>query len=403
MSAYKKPDWLPDWISITSDGRISWYEGLKKGGGKRRQKRCGSVTVAERQARELLKLAKRSSGLAIAIDATWADLCQEWVDAHDGKIKEGTFRSRLSTINTWILPTVGDVKLASTDLSTLVAVADQAVAANLAVSTFDGITQTVTNIARWGRARRLLPEQPFGPPDDRIGEINRLRKIVAANYKPNKEKDLEDTDEGITIDRVPTWDDVLELSAAVAARAERLSRSSEIGERCGRAIKVAAGTGLRMCELLAITEADVNMKKGFISVTKQYDRYTAWKSGKPMPVVLPKYDRPRKVMVWAKIKEDLEALIEAADGGPLVPRTQNQAWWPDAWGKVLQVAIEDIEWQWKGHWLRHHYGSFSLAPREYGGFGLTPAEVQTSLGHKDLTTTLKTYIQPIRDAVGWVE
>ena len=43
------------------------------------------------------------------------------------------------------------------------------------------------------------------------------------------------------------------------------------------------------------------------------------------------------------------------------------------------------------HAFRHFYASLCINPREAGGYGLTPKEVQVRLGHESITTTLDIY------------
>ena len=402
MSTYRRPDWLPEWVNINADGRLSWYDGGIKGAGTRRQKRCRTTEAAETEARRIVALAARSVGLSVSVGTTWADLCQAWTDAHDGRMPEGTFRRRLSVINAHIVPRIGTVPVAETSLASLMTVADGAVDAGVGRSTFDGVVQTMCVVADWGRERQYLPADPLGAYGDRRSALRRARRRLAADATRQVQQD--GNEEGITLDRVPTWDDVTALADAVTDRIGGRARSRAIGERYGRAVRIAAGTGLRLCELLALNVDRVDLNAGVVIVDRQLDRYTAWNGTGKMPTTPPKYGRKRKALVWAKVRADLEAAIaEAGDDGVLFPPYDAQAWWADGWGRLLEAAREDASWTWPGHWLRHHYGSFSLAPRDAGGYGLPPAEVQASLGHRNLTTTLSTYIQPTRDVTGWVE
>lgn len=398
---YVPPGWLPDWLRIYPSGRLTFWDEWSKGQGVRRQRRCADVAAAEAVARELMKQAARSEGLAVAAGATWADLCQAWVDAHDGKMKEGTFRRRLTAINVWVVPYAGKVPVTESGLSTLLTVADHLVAAGTGRSNFDGVVQTMQVVAEWGRARRWLPPDPLGADSDRRAQLKRLRAQLknAAAHAAN------DGDEkGVAIDQVPTWDEVCVLADAVADRVGGIAKSADTGQQFGRAVRIAAGTGLRLTELLALTPADVDLSRGTVSVTKQLDRYTRWEDGAPMPTAPPKHNRNRTVLVWSKVKEDLEAAVAFAGepGAPLFGPYRGQRWMADAWGRVLEATRDDIGWSWPPHYLRHHYGSYSLAPREAGGLGLPAVEVQRSMGHADLATTLNTYIQPTREAVGWL-
>jgi integrase len=391
--------WLPDWIKLTTGGRLVYWDEFAVGKGSRKWLRYVDEADATDKARALVKLSARSVGLSVAAGATWADLCQAWVDAHDGKLNEGTFRRRLTIINVWIVPTVGDVEVVNTDLSTLLTVADSAVAANTGRSNFDAVVQTMQVIAEWGRARKWLPADPLGADGDRRAQLKRLRASLknAAAHAAN-----DGNEKGVTIDQVPTWDQVCELADAVADRVAGIAKSAKTGEQFGRAVRISAGTGLRLTELLALTPDDIDVATGIVTVNKQLDRYVAWNDGEPMPTGPPKHNRNRRALAWASVKDDIDAAIKFAGDGPLFAPYRSQVWWADAWGRVLEASRDDIAWPWPPHYLRHHYGSYSLAPREAGGLGLPAVEVQRSLGHADLSTTLDTYIQPTRELTGWV-
>lgn len=400
-TAYQTPGWLPDWLRIYADGRLTYWDEFAKGKGTRRNRRCGNTDTAEELARELMRQAARSEGLAVAAGSTWADLCQAWVDAHDGRINEGTFRRRLSAINVWIVPFAGDVEVSATNLSTLLTVADQAASSNTGRSNFDSVVQAMQVIAEWGRGRRWLPPDPLGADSDRRAQLKRLRAQLknASAHAAN-----EGNEKGLTIDQVPDWDQVCELADAVADRVGGIAKSATTGQQFGRAVRIAAGTGVRLTELLGLTPADIDLKNGTVTVAKQLDRYKKWPAGAPMPIGPPKHNRPRVVSAWAKIKTDLEQAVAFVDNetDPLFAPYNEQEWMADAWGRLLKAARDDIDWPWAPHFLRHHYGSYSLAPREAGGLGLPAVEIQRSMGHVDLSTTLDTYIQPTRDQQGWV-
>lgn len=397
------PEWCPDWVRIARDHRVSYYTGAAKGEGRRLQKRHRTREAAEAFARQLIAQAERSAGLRVAVGTTWADLCQAWVDAHEGRLAEATLRRRLSAINAWILPHAGETLCADSSLSTLLKVADQA-ADGLGRSGFDSVVQTMHVVATWGRERGYLPADPLGADGDRRAAVRRVRARVPNRVDQAREDSGDEA--GITIDAVPTWEDVCALADAVADRSGGAAKSRSLGERHGAAVRVAAGTGLRLCELLGLTADELDLESGVVVVRHQLDRYTAWEPGAPMPTAAPKHHRQgrpyRRALIWDKVRSDLELLTEAADGGPLVPRHEGTRWWADAWGRLLANAAKDASWRWPAHWLRHHYGSVSYTPREHGGYGLPAPVVQQAMGHAQLSTFLDVYAHPTAEASGWV-
>jgi integrase len=403
MSAYQRPTWLPAWISITNDGRISYYEGGAKGIGDRKQERCRTTDRAERRARELTARYDRAAGLAVEPGATWTDLCQEWVDAHDGNIAEGTLRRRITSINCYILPAIGKLELGATDVAAYTAVSDQAVASGNGRSTYDSAIQTLTTIAAWGRARKRLPENTFGAADTQKDTRRQARQMIVVAIGGVETDELDGIEADIALDMVPTWEQVVQLSEAVADRIGGQTKSRAIGEHYGRAVLIAAGSGLRMCELLGLRSEDIDLESGLINVNHQLDRYREWAPDGPMPMAPVKHGNNHIASAFAIIRPTLEAALEDADGGPLFPAPHGQHWWADAWGRCLEAVRAEIGWGWKPHWLRHHYGSYAINPREVGGYGMAPVEVQRSMGHKHLETTLRTYTQALRAHTGWIE
>jgi integrase len=390
---YVPPVWLPEWVRIYNTGRLSYWDEFAVGKGVRRHRRCGTITAAENLARQLVAQADRSDGLTVALGSTWKDLAQSWVDAHDGRLPEGTFRRRYTAINAWIVPIVGDVDVTTTGLPTLLAVADRLVADGAGISNFDSVTQTMNVIAQWGRARSWLPPDPLGADGDRRYQLRRLRAQVR----------LQAERKGIAIHQVPTWQEVCEWSDAVERRVATIAKSEDVGAQFGRAIRIYAGSGLRLAELLGLTGADVNLEQGTISVTKQLNRYVRWEIDQPMPTAPPKHKRIHEALVWAKVKSDLEAVVAFVENphAPLFAPYRNQGRFADAWSQVMKETRNETGWPWTPHFLRHHYGSYSLAPRSAGGLGMPAVEVQLSMGHADLSTTLNTYIQPTRQLKGW--
>ena len=47
---------------------------------------------------------------------------------------------------------------------------------------------------------------------------------------------------------------------------------------------------------------------------------------------------------------------------------------------------------WTFHWLRHAYASWSLLPRDLGGYGFAVASVQAWLGHAKPSTAQDMYL-----------
>jgi integrase len=301
----------------------------------------------------------------------------------------------MSAINRRLLPVIGDVRLIDTNRSTLTAVIDAAVESGNGASSFETELQTLNVVARWAEERMWLPEDPFGSPSKVTSTIRAGKKLVLAGIANSSEE--------VRLKDVPTWDDVLNLADAVETTTRRLIGDEVLALKYAAAIRVSAGSGLRLCELLALTVSDIDLTSGTISVTKQLNRYLPWDDGAAMPVLRPKYDSTRDVRVWRRVANDLEFLMASAgsDGVLIPPRSPGKSW-ADGWANLLKAARESISWKWTPHYLRHHYGSYSTAPITDGGFGQAYPAVQKWMGHRNLKTTLETYVHDLSSDQGWI-
>lgn len=83
-------------------------------------------------------------------------------------------------------------------------------------------------------------------------------KVAARRQNPGQHR---------VVEFVPDWAEVCVLAAIVAM---------VHGELGARAVRVLAGTGLRIAELVGLRASDVNLATGTIRVTRQADRYHHW-------------------------------------------------------------------------------------------------------------------------------
>jgi integrase len=387
---------LPKWIRVSKDGRISYYPNKTVGKGSPRKQIRGGKTFAEamKRAEEIVAEVEIGASLKIDLEATWATLFAQWERHHVNVIEEGTYRVRMSAINRRLLAAIGDVRLIDTDRSTLVAVIDAAVASGNGSASLESEVQTLTSIAKWAEERLWLREDAFGPLSKVRAAIKRGRSLATKNKSP----------ETLRLRDVPTWDDVLALANSFHDVILEETGERTFAKQYAAAVRVNAGSGLRQCELLALTKADVSLSEGTISVNKQLDRYVPWIEGTPMATRPPKYKVSRQVRVWSSIKKDLKFLVDhAGNDGVLIPRLSNATLWADAWANRLDKAREAVNWSWTQHYLRHHYGSYTTASRDDGGLGQSYPAVQSWMGHKHLETTMRTYIHDVSAATGWIQ
>ena len=388
---------LPAWIRVFADGRIAYYPDKVAGKGHKRVVVRGGKTLeqAHKRALEIVAEVEIGASLKIDHDTTWATLFIHWERHHVSRIPEGTYRARMSAINRRLLPAIGDLRLIDTDRSTLTTVIDAAVESGNGAASYESELQTLTVVAQWAEDRKWLIENPFGSASKATKAISAGKKLLQAMDRSEQGK--------VRLRDVPTWDDVLRLATAVGDTTRRLIGDENLALKYEAAVRVSAGSGLRLCELLALTVADVDLTHGTIAVTKQLDRYASWPIGGAMPVQPPKHGSVRDVRVWMRIKDDLAFLVTmAGDDGVLIPPRTPGALWADGWSNLLKAARASIGWKWTPHYLRHHYGSYSTASVENGGFGQSYAAVQRWMGHAKLETTMRTYIHDVSSRDGWI-
>ena len=392
---------MPEFIRVTKDRRIAYYPSGKKGVGARKFERGGKTDAeVEARVRVIIKEVELGASLKIDADATWTAVFVAWEAEHAGVINEGTYRRRLTAVNAHLLPSIGAEKIVQTDITTLGRVVDHVVASGSKTDNFKSVFQSLMVITSWARTKKWVAAECFGGP----GEVKMLFKNGCMRTSTQSATN-EDDETSISIADVPTWEDVIRLSSEVGDIAGGRTSSQLIGQKCAAAVRVTAGTGLRLCELLAVTAKRVDLKNGFITVDRQLDRYKVWVPGTPMPTAPTKNRSTRKARIWSSVQADLEFLMDGLEpDDPLVGPYNGISWWADAWGNLLTEAGERCNWTWSGHYLRHHYGSFSTAPVEQGGKGMSYAAVMKAMGHKTLKTTIETYIHDVsRDDEGWID
>jgi hypothetical protein len=111
-------------------------------------------------------------------------------------------------------------------------------------------------------------------------------------------------------------------------------------------------------------------------------------------------------MVWRHALPELTAAVAAADrsdGWLFAPDGLIENAAPPRWVEIASKRLVEAQaaagWldRWGTHWLRHHYATYSLAPKP-DGFGLPLSLVSASLGHSKQSFTLDCYSQPVGDA-----
>jgi integrase len=156
-----------------------------------------------------------------------------------------------------------------------------------------------------------------------------------------------------------------------------------------------AFTGLRSSEIRALRWHDVDFDKGELQVRQRIDRFHV--------VGSPKSKAGRRTLPLSAML--INTLREWKLRGP---KSDDNLVFPTVNGKhdhhqnlvrVLLSALrraklrdDDGALKYTGlHALRHFYASWCINPRERGGLGLSPKEVQEHMGHAKITITMDIY------------
>ncbi|GAA4597852.1 hypothetical protein GCM10023107_42600 [Actinoplanes octamycinicus] len=370
-----------DPVRVYADGRVSYWTGGKPGDGDRKQERCGTRENAEERAEELrARLREGLKGVAPRTEVTLDELAQAALDTlRKERAPEGTIRQYKSDWNVHVPAEVGAVRCRDTEMYHFTSIFSGLVAAKASEQVVKNVARTVGHFIQFGVNNSYFKGNPFGTYEQRRGVVKMYRSRAAVEGHADK----------ITVDLCPEVTDVDEYAASLELQ------YPHYGDRLAW---LTFGSGLRICEALALRDDSIDLKTLDVQVDWQLDRYGSWPD-----LALPKGGKTRTTRLWSCYTEIAESLIEDArsrkgpERGWLFPRHRSRTKWADQAGKLAGAARKECDWIWTFHWLRHGYASWSLAPVAEGGYEIAPARVQKWLGHGQLSTTLDTYVHKSSD------
>lgn len=363
-----------DPIHILSDNRVAYYPSGVAGVGKRLFKRTGSAEAAGRVADRLraeLNLRATATGRSLS---TYQRLAIECL-AHDEAVgaPAGSIKQYRSNWNTWVPREVAFTGCNELTIMQWTGIFDGIVENGGSESTVLSVARTLGHFQRFGMPRGFFVSSPFSPDELRRAVVKKARQD-AADENPSNPIELRDC---------PT-------PAAVDAYADELEKLWHGYGR--RFVLLDFATGLRGMETLGLRDLPGQKPlwdpiESTIAVNHQLDRYVA----KPT-LVPPKFRKRREALAWqsyADVIDSLEADAKATAGWWFPCNTHHN--WANTVAGMLKRARDAAGWDQNHHWTRHSYASWSLAPREVGGYGWDVQTVCDSLGHSSTTVTNNTY------------
>lgn len=376
-----------DPVRVYADHRVAYWTGGQPGVGERKFVRLGDRLSAQEYAVELRR--SFADGTPRLSGGTLDDLASDLIRyLEDTNAPTGTVRQYASDWNCWIPASVGGKHVRDATTADWAAIFDN-LAVNGTPSVIKNVTRTLNAVIRHGAERGWFGSlSPF-----RMSHEQRTAMVRKARQAAGRRLDLEvqAAGGGIRLDMCPELDDVQELADAF----------EEVYPGYGaRMVLLSFGSGLRFMEVLALRADSINLDRGAVAVDWQLDRYRHFPA-----LARPKHNSRREALLWTSVDDVARSLIEDAenrehDAGWLFPRHRSTVGWAEQASKLFGEARDSIGWAWPSHnWLRHAYASWSLAPQSVGGHHFDQTDVQHSLGHKRLSTTLNTYVQPTVN--GW--
>jgi hypothetical protein len=397
--------------------------------------------VAEALRQELYKLRAASSTPATKPDQLLSAVLEDYVKEQkkDEHTPTGTVRKRISTVRLYVMDSEAAAMpvrhLPGRQAELIVRTMRRAKKADgspKGENTIDGAERALAHCGRWLAKEGYSVSNPFAEPlgdkskrqeDRRV--MNRQRAVARVTRERPEDEDG-DADRGIGLEDVPSPETCLALRDAISRR-ETLGppdrRSSGPGSKGGAkplsleaaqpvadSVLLRSASGLRTCEALVVHTSRIRFDEGIIVVDRQLDRYKLWVPGEEPPMVPPKHNKERDAQVWSMFLEPLEEWAWRAErdtGGWLVAPSRAQRNWAVAYEDAVDRGIGQLQfehehgievdgsvppvWTWKPHYLRHTYGSYSLASQEQGGMGWSLTLVAESMAHGSERTTADIY------------
>jgi integrase len=311
---------------------------------------------AERVLTDLLK-AVDSGSFADAGKLTIADYLRDtWLPHVATRVRPRTALRYRQLLEGHVISIIGSVKLAKLRPAHVQQVIDCAISAGLAPRTVAGVYRTLHGALAQAIRWQLLA-------------VN----AAAAIRPPRSERP--------------------KLQAPDTAKVAKVLNAAR-GTRLYVPIAVAASTGLRRGELLALRWSEVALDAGSLRVTASLQR-----SGAALSFLPPKTDRGRRTVglppatvallrrhrkeqlerrvllgeAWA----DLDLVIERGDGEPFPPDSLSRDWYR----LVRRIGLPGL----RLHDLRHAYATALLEA------GVHPKVASEALGHSSVSFTMDTY------------
>lgn len=343
--------------------RVRWTNPDGSRGEAKRRTEADARAVQLEVHEELLH-PERQSDVALTV----AELAGMFIDARQGRRAEGTMKNYRSKISKWVLPTIGAMRCVDvTPFVVQTLVIDKAAEVNE--------PSTVATL----RDSVLSPLFGFGR--DNVPDLSTWAPL-----------------HGVEVPTVNlTQQDAMFIPMTQRPTTQQVSLIADLFESQDRhdvslLVLVMAHMGLRLGEALALRTIDLDFQAGRCEVRRQL----TGREIKPFA----KGGKHRQTFIPGFMLDRLEARVAEVGGGDrwlfpslkVVGRPMSQENFRDHFWAQARPLLGGIKYD-TPHGLRHHFGTWCLAPVEDGGLGLTTMEVCFLMGHSSPSITERTYLE----------
>jgi len=314
--------------------------------GNRTEKAAGST----KKSAELLKkrieedLAEGTYGATIPEDYKLSEFCERFLKAKKGRVKDLTHTFYSMTINNYLKPYLGDMRLSEITPSKVNSLIEYLNDNGKSITTQGKAMRTLRVILRWAVTLELIPRDPTA-----AIRVPKTRRKELTIITPEQFKKL--------------------LSVCV--------------EDLYDLVAIAGLAGLRQGEIVALRWKDIDFEYGVIRVMRNYFpghgfsdlKTAASRRAVPLVATLDEILRARR----QEQKKSLpDALVFPNSAGKPLDRAR---FFPRFKEALKTAELPDMSF----HDLRHFYASLGIAS------GMDPKALQVAMGHSSIQVTMDVY------------
>lgn len=343
------------WDARRNRWRVRWIDSVGHN-----NERLALTEAEADQIASMILIAESTPGAALQPDITWGALRTSYLDPnnHSGWRSPATGEKALA-VSRVHLSSIDNRKCSTLTTADFNNLLQKMADAGYAASTIRTAWETLRAIVRWGSARGVW--NAWSDPLNGVG--------IPRNVKKTSMVELIDR-----TSEVPTAAQVDDLAAAIAT----------IDPKWGLLVRFAAGSGLRMGELVGLTPGDIDLDSREISVVRQVREVRGKQN-----VALPKHEKTRIAMFHASLDADLREYLDGRDPKlPIWPARGNRYLRRSTYGRIFRDARDGSIYP--DHMAMHSLRHFWVCSTLDGGTRLPT--VSKLAGHATVTFTMDRYV-----------